>query len=287
MMECITSLIIGHMNHLFSLGSRKRLEVDDLGKIQDDDCVKKVSVIFEEAWKNELLLTSDKRSLWRPIFKVTGYVNPLLGLLFQGISSGCSFGPPLLLKELAFHASGLPQYQLPVDKLWLYITLLLVLPIIGVIFGAQANIIFSRMGCITKSSILPAMYKKSLNISTDSKQNYSAGKISNIFGNDIQHLQNFLQNFAEPLFGIPQLVAALALIGREVGIAVIPGVATVFTILPILMISFVFFMKFRNQKLKHGDFRIKLISEALNGIYYYYYYYYYYCYCYYYYYYYY
>jgi len=259
-------LIIGHMNHLFSLGSRKRLEVDDLGKIQDDDCVKKVSVIFEEAWKNELLLTSDKRSLWRPIFKVTGYVNPLVGLLFQGISSGCSFGPPLLLKELAFHASGLPQYQLPVDKLWLYITLLLVLPIIGVIFGAQANIIFSRMGCITKSSILPAMYKKSLNISTDSKQNYSAGKISNIFGNDIQHLQNFLQNFAEPLFGIPQLVAALALIGREVGIAVIPGVATVFTILPILMISFVFFMKFRNQKLKHGDFRIKLISEALNGI---------------------
>lgn len=277
-LEYFSWLTISNMNTMFSLGSKKRLEVEDLGKIRDDDCVKSVSAIFESEWKKELLLIPPKRSLWRPIFKVTGYLNPIMGLIFQGVSSGCGFGPPLLLKELAFHVSGLPHYQLSLEKLWLYITLLLVLPIIGVIFGAQASIIFARMGCITKSSILPAMYKKSLSISSDSKLNYSSGKIINIFGNDILHLQNFLQNFAEPLFGIPQLVAALALIGREVGIAVIPGVATVFTILPILMISFVFFMKFRNQKLKYGDYRIKLISEALNGSICYYFYYYYYCY---------
>lgn len=259
-------LVISHMNHLFHRGIDNKLQVEDLGKIRDEDCVSTVSVLFETAWRQELLLPREKRSLWRPIFSVTGYLEPTIGLIFQGISSGCSFGPPLLLKELAFHVSGLPQYHLSDEKLWLYITLLLVLPIVGVIFGAQSSIIFCRMGCITKSALLPAMYKKSLNISSDAKVEYNTGKISNIFGNDIQHLQNFLQNFAEPLFGIPQLVAALALIGREVGIAVIPGVATVFTLLPVLLINFMFFMKFRNEKLKHGDFRIKLITEALNGI---------------------
>jgi len=236
-------VVIGHMNKIFHRGISEKLEVKHLGHINDEDCVSTVSVIFDAAWKQELLLPREKRSLWRPIFKVTGYFDLIRGLIFQAISSGASFGPPLLLKELAFHVSGFPQYHLPDDKLWLYITLLLVLPIIGVIFGAQASIIFCRMGCVTRSAILPAMYKKSLNISSDSKLEYSSGKISNIFGNDIQHLQNFLQNFAEPLFGLPQLVAALALIGREVGIAIIPGVATVFTILPILLINFIFFMK--------------------------------------------
>ena len=136
-------LVIGHMNKIFHRGlTEDKLEVKHLGHINEEDCVSTVSVIFDAAWEKELLLPREKRSLWRPIFKVTGYFDLIRGLIFQAISSGASFGPPLLLKELAFHVSGFSQYQLPDDKLWLYITLLLVLPIIGVIFGAQASIIF-------------------------------------------------------------------------------------------------------------------------------------------------
>ena len=139
-------LVIGHMNKIFHRGIAEKLQVKDLGHINDEDCVSTVSMIFDAAWKKELLLPREKRSLWRPIFKVTGYYTFVKGLIFQAISSGASFGPPLLLKELAFHVSGFPQYHLKDSTLWLYITLLLVLPIIGVVCGAQANIIFCRIG---------------------------------------------------------------------------------------------------------------------------------------------
>ena len=49
----------------------------------------------------------------------------------------------------------------------------------------------------------------------------------NLFGNDITHIQLFLSTFADPVFAPAQLVCALALIYRQIGLSMFVGLLIV------------------------------------------------------------
>jgi ABC-type transport system involved in cytochrome bd biosynthesis fused ATPase/permease subunit len=106
--------------------------------------------------------------------------------------------------------------------------LLLVLPIVGSVLSAQSFVILSHVSCVLRGCVVPALYKKSLVLSSAAKLEYSSGKIVNMFSNDLTHIQNFVQHLAEPLFAPAQLIVALGLIYAEVGVSMFVGFGLIF-----------------------------------------------------------
>jgi ABC-type multidrug transport system fused ATPase/permease subunit len=239
---------------------------DDLGLMVDEERVSSVYARFSSYWEEELLLPTEKRSLAKPMFKTIGKEKFIYALLLQLFLSASGFGPPLILKSLSSHFSSIPGMELVSSTLWTLSVLLFIIPVTGVIFGAKSYILFSHFGCIIRSSLIPAIYKKSLRLGNNSKVKFTTGQIVNLFGNDILHIQMFIQDFAEPFFAPAQLAVALSLIYEEVGVSMFAGFALIVVIVPLMLICILTFVKNRNAKLILGDERIKLTNEVLQGI---------------------
>ena len=142
-------------------------------------------------------------------------------MCLQAISAGCGFGPPLILNALVkdfFGAAYFPQDKLTTEMLWFLVCLLFALPVLGICCGAHSFVIFARQGALARSAIIPAVYRKALVLGSSGKVRHSTGQIMNLFSNDITHIQNLFQTFAEPFFAPAQLVVALALIYQQVNV---------------------------------------------------------------------
>lgn len=259
-------LTLSQLNPLFREGSKRVLRQEDLGDLVEEDKVESLRPKFEEEWKKELMLDHKDRSLWRPLKNTIGYKTVIIALVLQAISSAAAFGPPNLLKVLCLHFSGFPGWHLEQDLLWFYVCLVLVVPIVGVLAGSQSYVRLAHLSCKVRAIIIPTVYRKAIILSSEAKMEFSTGRIINLFSNDINHIVTFSQSFAEPIFSLPQLAAALGLIYNEMGNSMFAGFGLVVVSIPLMLINIRFFIHYRSTKMVFGDLRIKLTNEILMGI---------------------
>jgi len=259
----------GFMNPLFRLGATRPLELADCGMVAEEERVKQVYARFEVAYAEETKLPKEKRSIWRALRKTIGLWRPLKALLLQGIGSACGFAPPLILKALTRHFIGpkfYPNDVLSHETLWTLVCMLFVIPVSGTLCSGNSYVIFAHCGTVARNAIVPAVYKKALVIGSGAKTTFSTGQIMNLFANDITNLQNMIQNFAEPAFGLPQLCAALALIYQEMEVSMFVGLGLIACVMPIMIIAVIIMAHNRGLKILEGDTRVKLTNEVLSGI---------------------
>jgi ATP-binding cassette subfamily C (CFTR/MRP) protein 1 len=246
----------------------------DVGLITKSERVATVSANFKTAWAKERALPKEQVSLWRALREVTGIWGMVFALIMQAISAAAQYGPPMILRSLSLHFAAIQcdhlgftcGQRLSDGVLWFLIAMLFVCPVVGTMFAARSFSIFVHVGCIIRSAIIPAVYEKSLVLSSRSKHEFSTGRIVNLFSNDLMHLQVFFQAFADPFFAPMQLAVGLALIYQEVGVAMFTGFGVIVGVLPLMLVTFVLYGAWRGQKMKFGDTRIKLTNEILNGI---------------------
>ena len=84
------------MNRLFRTGSKRPLELQDLGELPDDISTQEMSNNFSKAWDDELKLPPEKRSLWRVMRRSIGVARPLAATLLALLSANTVFAVPLL-----------------------------------------------------------------------------------------------------------------------------------------------------------------------------------------------
>jgi ABC-type multidrug transport system fused ATPase/permease subunit len=249
--------------------------VADIGLIEKSERVNAVSAQFKVAWAKELALPDKKQvSVWRALREVTGIWGMIWALVLTGISAAAQYGPPLILNALTLHFAAIQcdkynytcGHKLSTGLLWFLIALLFVCPVFGTMLSGRSYSIFTHVGCVVRSAIVPAVYEKALVLSSRSKHEFSTGRVVNLFSNDLMHLQQFFQGFADPFFAPFQLAVGLALIYREIGVAMFTGFAVILGVLPLMVIIFALYGTWRGQKMKIGDTRIKLTNEIMNGI---------------------
>jgi ATP-binding cassette subfamily C (CFTR/MRP) protein 1 len=247
----------------------------DIGLIDKSERVNTVSAQFKVAWAKEKALPDKKKvSLWRALREVTGMWGMLWALVLTGISAAAQYGPPLILRSLTMHFAAIQcdKYgfscgdRLSTGLLWFLIALLFVCPVLATILSARSYSIFTHVGCIIRSAIVPAVYEKSLVLSSRSKHEFSTGRVVNLFSNDLMHLQVFFQNFSDPFFAPFQLAVGLALIYQEIGVAMFTGFGVIVGVCPLMLVILGLYGYWRGQKMKISDIRIKLTNEIMNGI---------------------
>jgi ATP-binding cassette, subfamily C (CFTR/MRP), member 1 len=260
-------ILLTNLTPLLLLGSKRPLDIPDISRIPDDACASSAYQRFHQYWSEELLLSSSSLqtpSLWKTLVKTTGYQQQLYGIILSAIGAGCTIGPPQILRKLSLHFSH--THILSPIELWIFVFLLFLLPCLGSICSAHSYVIFSHSAVIIRNSLIPAIFRKSLVLSSQSRGIYPTGKIMNLFGTDILTIQNFFQFFGETIFAPAQLSIALGLIYNEVGTSMFVGLGIVLILLPIIFILFILISLNRKKKSLITDTRISLMNEILTGI---------------------
>ncbi|OQV12310.1 Multidrug resistance-associated protein 1 [Hypsibius exemplaris] len=130
-------------------------------------------------------------------------------------------------------------------------------------YGWQLNV---RAGMNAKAGIIAAVYRKSLKITSAVKQGSSVGEMVNLVSVDSQRFMDFM-GFVHLLWSAPiQIALALYFLYTFLGVAAIAGVVTIAFTVPINAYAFTNVKTQQNIQMREKDYRIKLMTEILNGI---------------------
>jgi hypothetical protein len=171
----IPFIFMTHLSSVFTLGSSRELQLEDLGGVSRED---RSDLLYEEFCKYfavERLKPPNKRSLLSVMFKATGQVKLCFAFLLFGLSAAVQFGPVLILTRLVKHFAGIEHVS--TAGIWVMVALLFVCPMVSSITLAHSNRIMAHVGCQIRNILITVIYRKSLTISASKRHAISTGRI--------------------------------------------------------------------------------------------------------------
>uniref|UniRef100_A0A673W7F6 Canalicular multispecific organic anion transporter 2-like n=1 Tax=Salmo trutta TaxID=8032 RepID=A0A673W7F6_SALTR len=118
-------------------------------------------------------------------------------------------------------------------------------------------------GMRLRTSIIGAIYRKSLIITNAAKRTSTVGEIVNLMSVDAQRFMD-LTTFLNMLWSAPlQIILALYFLWQNLGPSVLAGVAVMILLIPL---NAAIAVRTRAYQMQYKDTRIKLMNEILNGI---------------------
>lgn len=260
----ISNLFLFYLNPLFVKGYKETIELTDLGCTSKQDKPKLLYFEFIKQFELEKHIPLEKRSLWWPLWRTVGYNRLFLAISLYAGYTACSFGPILILTALVQNFSG--EAKLSTPLLWILVSLMFILPMLGTLFAAHSNIILAHIGLQFRNILIDAIYRKSLKISSSSRAQTSTGQIVNMFSNDTRQLQGFLFFINNLILAPFTIGVCLYLIYQQVGVATFVGLGLIIASFPLNGYIFNWLNEVRRAKVKLTDKRVKLMNEVLNGI---------------------
>ena len=224
----ISRSLMTYINILLQIGNERPLEHEDLGPVSEQDKCIALYNKFCIHWAEELKIPHKNRSLWKVLWRTVGYWRLILALILYAINAAASFGPILLLNQLVRDFEG--TQKLPPAELWIYVSLMFILPMISSVSTAQSNVIMAHIGLQFRNVLINMIYRKSLKLSPSSRQQQSTGMIVNMFSNDTRQIQQFMFFLNNCAVAPIQIAVALALIYLLIGPATV-CIAYVYSIL--------------------------------------------------------
>jgi len=186
----------------------------------------------------------------------------MVALLLAYATAASQVAPSMLLNQLVAHFEG--SISLDTASLWVLVSMMLVLPILGGVAAAHSGALLARVGTHLKTALTGAIYRKALVFRNDGR--FSSGEVQNLMSIDAQQLLRFAL-FAPLVASAPvQIVACLYLITLQVGQSAWAGIGFLILLVPINVVIFSFSKRLRTALLRQTDARVKLMTEILQGI---------------------
>jgi ATP-binding cassette subfamily C (CFTR/MRP) protein 1 len=212
-----TFLLFGWMSPLMKLGYQRPLTDKDIWLLDCWDTTEKLYVTFEEAWNEERA----KASPWllRALNKSLG-ARFWLGGLFKIGNDAAQFVGPIFLGLLLESM----QNREPVWHGYVYAASIFFGVLLGVICEGQYFQNVMRVGMRTRSTLIAAVFRKSLRLTQAGRKGFTAGKITNLMTTDAEALQQITQQL-HSLWSSPlRIIIAITLLYRQVYFILFPFV---------------------------------------------------------------
>eukprot|EP00698_Gefionella_okellyi_P004133 TRINITY_DN13869_c0_g1_i1.p1 TRINITY_DN13869_c0_g1~~TRINITY_DN13869_c0_g1_i1.p1 ORF type:complete len:1343 (-),score=367.63 TRINITY_DN13869_c0_g1_i1:24-4052(-) len=258
---------------LCALGKRKPLEPDDLWQMAQHDRCATIGETFNREWSKEGKLASRPPSLIRTMHRSFGtyfYISGVIKLIHDILQF---FSPMLLRALIAFTASyaASASGQPPTASQPIWIGILLALGLFG---AAELQSLFIhqyfnrtfRTGMHVQSSIVSAVYRKTLDLSQAARQEQGAGNVVNVMSNDTEKLKNLFTYLHTIWSGPFQIIVSFVLLIREIGWISLSGAVVMVLLIPLNAAVARATARLRGQTLKFTDERVKWTNEILLGI---------------------
>ncbi|SCU78688.1 LAME_0A05358g1_1 [Lachancea meyersii CBS 8951] len=130
----------------------------------------------------------------------------------------------------------------------------------------QFFIIIFEAGMAIRGSLMTMLYQKSLALSSEAREEKSAGDILNLMAVDVIRIQRFFET-SQDIIGSPiALVTTLVSLYSFLGNATVGGIAVMAVMFPVNSYLSRKIKKYVKTQMKYKDARIKTVTEILNSV---------------------
>ncbi|XP_046682849.1 multidrug resistance-associated protein 1-like isoform X3 [Homalodisca vitripennis] len=126
--------------------------------------------------------------------------------------------------------------------------------------------IMYNFGVNWRTTIMSAIYKKALRISSFARKTRSFGEIVNVMAVDAQRLVDTSAFLHLTWINSLSIIACLCFLWNILGVATLAGVAVLVILIPINIVITSRVRTLHLRQMKHKDERVKSVSEVLSGI---------------------
>nr|AAF19743.1 Similar to gb/AF008124 Arabidopsis thaliana glutathione S-conjugate transporting ATPase (AtMRP1) and contains two PF/00664 ABC transporter transmembrane regions and two PF/00005 ABC transporter structures [Arabidopsis thaliana] len=244
------------MTPLMQLGYRKPITERDVWQLDQWDQTETLIKRFQRCWTEESrrpkpwLLRALNNSLGRRFW---------LGGIFKVGHDLSQFVGPVILSHIL-------QSMIEGDPAWVgYVYAFLIF--FGVTFGVLCQSQYfqhvGRVGFRLRSTLVAAIFHKSLRLTNKARKNFASGKVTNMITTDA----NALQLIAEQLHGLwsaPfRIIVSMVLLYQQLGVASIFGSLILFLLIPFQTLIVRKMRKLTKEGLQWTDKRVGIIYEIL------------------------
>lgn len=249
-------ITFGWMNPIMQLGSKRPITEKDVWKLDSWDQTETLNNNFQRCWAEEALrpkpwlLRALNRSLggrfwWGGFWKIGNDLSQFVG--------------PLILNQLL-------QSMQQGDPAWIgyiYAFSIFVGVVFGVLFEAQYFQNVMRVGFRVRSTLVAAVFRKSLKLTHEGRRQFASGKITNLMTTDAEALQQICQSL-HTLWSAPfRIIVAMVLLYQQLGVASLLGALMLVLLFPIQTVVISRMQKLSKEGLQRTDKRIGLMNEIL------------------------
>uniref|UniRef100_A0A5B6ZBR8 ABC-type xenobiotic transporter n=1 Tax=Davidia involucrata TaxID=16924 RepID=A0A5B6ZBR8_DAVIN len=251
-----SKIFFAWMKPLMYLGYRRPLTEKDVWKLDMWDRTETLRSNFQKCWAEESrrpkpwLLRALNGSLggrfwWGGFWKIGNDLSQFVG--------------PLILNHLL-------QSMQQGDPAWIgyiYAFSIFVGVVFGVLCEAQYFQNVMRVGFRLRSTLVAAVFRKSLRLTHESRRKFATGKITNLMTTDAEALQQISQSL-HTLWSAPfRIIIAMVLLYQQLGVASLLGALLLVLMFPIQTFVISKMRKLSKEGLQCTDKRIGLVNEIL------------------------
>ncbi|EEF35769.1 ABC transporter C family member 12 [Ricinus communis] len=249
-------IYFGWMTPLMQQGYKKPITEKDVWKLDTWDQTETLIKKFQRCWIKESqkpkpwLLRALNNSLGRRFW---------LGGFFKIGNDLSQFVGPVLLNHLL-------QSMQQGDATWIgyvYAFSIFVGVSLGVLCESQYFQNVMRTGFRLRSTLVAAIFRKSLRLTHESRKNFPSGKITNMITTDANSLQQICQQL-HGLWSAPfRITMSMVLLYQQLGVASLLGSLILVLMVPIQTFVISRMRKLTKEGLQRTDKRVSLMNEIL------------------------
>lgn len=255
----VSRILFSWMTPLMKLGFKRPLVDSDIWQLDEWDQAEVLYNDFQLCWEKEL--TKSKPWLLRAIHRSNGLRFWLGGIFKIGNDASQFVGPVCLNLLLASMENG--------DPTWIgyiYAASIFVGVMGGVLCEGQYFQNVMRVGFRIRSSMIAAVFRKTLRLTHEGKQAFASGRITNLITTDVEALQQILQQLHN-LWSAPlRIIVAIVLLFFELGWASLVGASVLLLLFPVQTFIISRMQKLTREGLQRTDKRIGLMYEILGAM---------------------
>eukprot|EP01117_Protostelium_nocturnum_P005317 TRINITY_DN1935_c0_g2_i1.p1 TRINITY_DN1935_c0_g2~~TRINITY_DN1935_c0_g2_i1.p1 ORF type:complete len:1401 (-),score=492.82 TRINITY_DN1935_c0_g2_i1:3171-7373(-) len=263
--------ILSHLTYqwlweLLKVGYKRPLQLEDLFALPKEFQSKNATEKVEIYW-NEQLRNGDP-NLWKAVFK--GFRSEIWRCFWlKGLTDILAFIPASMLGSIIRFISENRSDNPNAKSTWEGMILVLIITVSSVIWSITINQHFHyayAIGIQVRTGITNLIYMKAFKLSNKSMNSASVGEMVNLQAVDSHKIQE-LSPLIHSLWSCPlQILIALLLLYRILGVASIAGLIVMLIIVPLNHKISVKMASFQKIIMGFRDKRIESTNEILNGI---------------------
>ncbi|XP_074563219.1 ABC transporter C family member 2-like [Curcuma longa] len=251
-----SKIFFSWMTPLMQQGFKRPITEKDVWKLDSWDQTETLNSRFQQCWAEE----SRKPKPWllRALHRSLGG-RFWLGGFFKIGNDASQFVGPLILNRLLLSM----QEEEPAWHGYIYAFSIFAGVALGVLAEAQYFQNVMRVGFRLRTTLVAAVFRKSLRLTHESRSKFQSGKITNLMTTDAETLQQVCQQL-HSLWSAPfRIIISVVLLYQQLGVASLVGSLVLVLLFPIQTLVISRMQKLSKEGLQRTDKRISLMNEIL------------------------